>query len=174
MGRFAEQPVAGCDTHAVQQHLRSMQLSRCQVAQRNCTFPCPAHSRPAAAMSVLRPHDGAPASRSGFLAGPHLAAQHAQHCRGVLPAIATVLLWQQCRGQACQRSSQHVKGTASEARITATEQSIDPQDDQPDTTKDEIPTSNVAEIASIQTPASVWLPSRGASRHQDKVSTVCS
>lgn len=100
-----------------------------------------------------------------------LAAHSVQQCQQLLPALAGILLWHS-HSRSRQQLLRPVHCKAAEATISPSA-SIDPQDDEADDTKEELPTSNVAEIASIQTPASVWLPSRGASGHYDKVRKAC-
>ena len=95
-----------------------------------------------------------------------LAAHHAQHCRAVLPALASILAWH-------HQGRQHSAGCRSTAEASFTAETVDAKDDEPDeSAKEDLPTDNIAEIASVQTPASVWLPSKGASGHQDKVHTL--
>lgn len=127
--------------------------------------PC---SRRRCAPAVLLTRDGFAVDSPDVLRtySATLAAQHARQCRALLPAVYSILLWQ-------QRFRPPLHSTSCRAASEATlqpEVSRDPEDDQPDEAMEELPTSNVAEIASIQTPASVWLPSRGASGFSDKVS----
>ena len=153
--------------------------SRCRQPHATTLFACSTQSGAAKHFCTnLRHSDSrAPttvqaASRADTLglSCTRLAAHHARQYRGLVPAVASILLWQRGRTQG-PVSSPELSCTATSEATISPETSTDPLDDQPDDTQDELPTSNVAEIASIQTPASVWLPSRRAAGHQNKVTT---